>query len=68
MALQNSRPEWLELAFDDSDLQRVVEAWERLPAAMRQAIVAIANVRELKTACEERPSASWTEPAGHRRQ
>lgn len=43
LALQNWRPEWLEVAFDDADLQRVVESWERLPTPMRRAILALVN-------------------------
>lgn len=41
MALQNWRPEWLEVAFDDADLQRVVENWDNLADAIRLAITAL---------------------------
>jgi len=37
-ALHSGRPEWLEMALDDTDLQRVVEAWADLPESMRKAI------------------------------
>jgi hypothetical protein len=45
LALQSWRPEWLEVAFDDADLQRVVESWDRLPVTMRQAIVSMVSAR-----------------------
>lgn len=41
LALQNWRPQWLEVTFDDPDLQRVVESWDALPAAMKAAIMAL---------------------------
>ncbi|MBX9791318.1 MAG: hypothetical protein K2Y37_20555 [Pirellulales bacterium] len=46
MALQNWRPEWLEVAFDDVDLQRVVDSWERLPMSMRRAMVSIVDAHQ----------------------
>ncbi len=41
LALHSWRPEWLEVAFDDAELQRVVELWDRLPFAIRAAIKAL---------------------------
>ncbi|MBX9791378.1 MAG: site-specific integrase, partial [Pirellulales bacterium] len=43
LALQNWRPEWLEVAFDDADLQRVVESWDAMPGSVRRAIVGLAE-------------------------
>lgn len=43
LALQNWRPEWLEVAFDDADLQRVVDAWADLPEAIRRAAVSLVD-------------------------
>jgi len=41
LALQNWRPQWLEVAFVDADLQRVVEAWDGLPRSIKAAIAAL---------------------------
>ena len=38
LALQNRRPQWLEVAFDDADLRRVVEAWDQLSSSVRSTI------------------------------
>ncbi len=38
MALQIWRPDWLEVAFDDPDLQSVVEVWDQLSTSVRSAI------------------------------
>jgi hypothetical protein len=43
MALHGRRPEWLKVAFDDADLQRVVETWASLPAGIRTAISSLAG-------------------------
>ncbi len=41
LALQHWRPKWLEVAFDDADLQRVIEVWGDLPVSIRTAITAL---------------------------
>lgn len=41
LALHSWRPEWLEVAFDDAELQRVVDSWGSLPHGLRQGILAI---------------------------
>jgi hypothetical protein len=40
-ALHSWRPEWLELASLDADLQRLVAAWGALSKAMRAAVMAL---------------------------
>jgi hypothetical protein len=46
LALHSWRPQWLELAFDDADLQRVLDSWGLLPAAIRRAVLALIASQE----------------------
>jgi hypothetical protein len=41
LALHSSCPEWLEVAFDDADLQRIVTTRDGLPRAIKTAITAL---------------------------
>ena len=40
-ALYFCRPEWLELALRDADLQRVIAAWDGLPEPIKAAVVTV---------------------------
>jgi hypothetical protein len=42
-ALHSGRFQWLESALNDADVRRVIVRWQRLPAAIRRAIVALAD-------------------------
>jgi hypothetical protein len=42
-ALHSGCLTWLELASRDTDLRRVIDAWEKLPAAIRRAIVTLVS-------------------------
>jgi hypothetical protein len=50
-ALQMGGPVCLLLTSVDADLQRVIEAWDELPAAMRRAVLALVGAD--RQACEE---------------
>jgi hypothetical protein len=41
LALQIWRIDWLELALNDTDLQRLIAAWSGLPMAIRRAVSAL---------------------------
>ncbi len=45
-ALQTGHSDWLELTSIDGDLQSVVAAWDRLPTALRKAILALVTLQE----------------------
>jgi hypothetical protein len=45
-ALHLCRPEWLELAWHDAELQRVVAAWGDLPQGIRRAMLALVGSLE----------------------
>jgi integrase len=45
LALQNDGSEWRHVASFDSDLQRVVLAWDAIPAAIRCAIIALVGTK-----------------------
>jgi hypothetical protein len=40
-ALHSGRLRWLEVAFNDIELQEVIKAWDHLPAPFRKAILAL---------------------------
>jgi hypothetical protein len=43
-ALRSCRPEWLEVALNDADLQRVLEVWPHLPEAIRRVILILVGL------------------------
>jgi hypothetical protein len=47
LAMQTDRSKWLEKTSLDADLQRVISAWDLLPAAIRRAIIALTGLRLL---------------------
>jgi len=40
-ALHSGRLDWLALAFNDTNLQRVIAAWGNLPEPVRKAMMAL---------------------------
>jgi len=47
-ALHSRRFQWLESAFNDADLQRVVASWGAMPDAIRIAVMALAGTVVLR--------------------
>ena len=43
LALHSGCFKWLESALNDADLQGVIAAWDRLPPAIRRAMLALAG-------------------------
>jgi len=44
-ALQTGRLNWLEVALNDADLEKVIHTWNKLPQSFRQAILSIAETQ-----------------------
>ncbi len=42
-ALHFRRPEWLESSLNDTDLQRVISGWSKLPEAMRTTVMVLVD-------------------------
>jgi len=42
-ALHSGRFQWLAVAMNDADLQRVIAAWATMPAATKRAVIAVAE-------------------------
>jgi len=45
-ALHSRRFQWLGLALNDADLQRVIAAWAKLPDPIRKAVMALVQSQE----------------------